>query len=763
MAVDIPTNASADALELAAAAFAHAPSGMAILDFEGTILASNDSFLHICGRAKGDVVGSPFWVNLHPDETVGAAIAFRRFTRGRESGYETNRRYVRPDGSELLVRCLVRADRTSSPTRAIVVIEDVSADGKLLAAISRRDDRFRSMIENANDLITVVDLDGHVLYQSPAVTRTLGWTPAELASWPAFELVHPDDRERCRLAFAQLLWGGTPVTTSYRGRHKDGHWLQIEATGSNLLDDPSVGGIVVNSRDVTDHHRAHEQLRDAERRYRSLVEQLPLVVYATSPSDEGSVVYLSPQVVDLLGYSLEEWQSGRELWERALHPDDRDRVISEIARKRGKSDRIRVEYRMVRADGQTVWLIDEMVLLRDADGRPHVYQGFMIDITERETLHEQLRHAQRLEAIGRLAGGIAHDFNNLLLGITGYSEFAIEANALGQTEKVHQHVSRVTATADRARSLTEQLLAFGRKQMLLEQTIDVGSAITETAELLKRLIGEDIDVVVDVGPAAGAVSVDPAQFEQLLMNLALNARDAMPAGGTLSISAGARAIQGGELADGRYASITVSDTGAGMDKATLQRLFEPFFTTKPKGKGTGLGLAGAHGFVSQSGGEIWVSSTPGAGSAFEILLPQVSVSDGDVERRAERSTATPRGWTGTIIVVEDDEDVRNLVSEMLARHGHKVHAFADPGEALEAAERTKCDAVVSDIVMPKTSGIWLTGEILRRCPRVKVLLMSGHSDTGFDSRVFEKPYVGFIHKPFTSDELITAIDELFAQ
>jgi PAS domain S-box-containing protein len=763
MAVDTPANASAAALELAAAAFAHAPSGMAILDFEGTILASNDSFLRICGRAEGDLIGSPFWVNLHPEEAVGAAIAFRRFTRGRETGYETNRRYVRPDGSELLVRCLVRADRTASPTRAIVVIEDVSADGKLLAAISRRDDRFRSMIENANDLITVLDLDGHVLYQSPAVTRTLGWTPAELASWPAFELVHPDDRERCRLAFAQLLWGGTPVTMSYRGRHKDGRWLQIEATGSNLLDDPSVGGIVVNSRDVTDHHRAHEQLRDAERRYRSLVEQLPLVVYATSPSAEGSIVYLSPQVVDLLGYSLDEWQSGRELWERALHPDDRDRVISEIARKRGKSDRIRVEYRMVRADGQTVWLIDEMVLLRDADGRPHVYQGFMIDITERETLHEQLRHAQRLEAIGRLAGGIAHDFNNLLLAITGYSEFAIEANALGQTEKVHQHVSRVTATADRARSLTEQLLAFGRKQMLLEQTVDVGSAITETAELLKRLIGEDIDVVVDVGPAAGAVSVDPAQFEQLLMNLSLNARDAMPAGGTLSINAGARAIRGGELADGRYASITVSDTGAGMDEATLQRLFEPFFTTKPKGKGTGLGWAGAHGCVSQSGGEIWVSSTPGAGSAFEILLPQVSVSDGDAERTAERSTATPHGWTGTIIVVEDDEDVRNLVSEMLARHGHNVHAFADPGEALEAAARTKCNAVISDIVMPKTSGIWLTGEILRRCPGVKVLLMSGHSDTGFDSRVFEKPYVGFIHKPFTSDELITAIDELFAQ
>jgi PAS domain S-box-containing protein len=596
---------------------------MAIVDFDGTILACNDRFLRMSGRTEDELVGAQFSVVLHPDEAPGAQVAFRRFIRGSEEEYETSLRCVRPDGSEILVRGLVRADRSVSPPRAVAVVEDVSADGKLLAAISRREDRFRSMIENATDLLTIVDAQGRALYQSPAVTRILGWTPSEHISEPAFELVHPDDRERCRRAFAQLRQDGKPVTMTYRVRHKDGRWLHVETTCSNLLDDPSVGGIVINSRDVTDSHLAQERLREAEERYRTLVEQLPLVVYATSASDQGEVVYMSPRIVDLLGYPLEQWQSGRGLWEQVLHPDDRERVVAEIARERGRHDRIRVEYRMVAADGRTVFVIDDMVLLRHPDGSAPVYQGVIIDITERETLQEQLRHVQRVDAIGRLAGGIAHDFNNLLMGIIGYSDFAIEANAAGDPERVHQDIERVRASADRARSLTQQLLAFGRKQVLREQPVNVGSAIAEVEELLRRVIGEDIEVVVDVDPNTGFVNVDPAQFEQLLINLAINSRDAMPGGGTLTITATAREIGGAQnrVRPGRYAAIRVADTGLGMDESTLAQLFEPFFTTKPKGKGTGLGLASAHGFIRQSGGDVRVSSAPNRGTEFEILLP----------------------------------------------------------------------------------------------------------------------------------------------
>jgi signal transduction histidine kinase len=278
---------------------------------------------------------------------------------------------------------------------------------------------------------------------------------------------------------------------------------------------------------------------------------------------------------------------------------------------------------MVAADGRTVFVIDDMVLLRHPDGSAPVYQGVIIDITERETLQEQLRHVQRVDAIGRLAGGIAHDFNNLLMGIIGYSDFAIEANAAGDPERVHQDIERVRASADRARSLTQQLLAFGRKQVLREQPVNVGSAIAEVEELLRRVIGEDIEVVVDVDPNTGFVNVDPAQFEQLLINLAINSRDAMPGGGTLTITATARDIGGAQnrVRPGRYVAIRVADTGLGMDESTLAQLFEPFFTTKPKGKGTGLGLASAHGFIRQSGGDVRVSSAPNRGTEFEILLP----------------------------------------------------------------------------------------------------------------------------------------------
>jgi PAS domain S-box-containing protein len=758
------TTARTERSDFAAGAFDSALAGIAIVDFAGTILACNDRFVRISGRPESELVGSPFSVLLHPGEARGAEIAFRRFTRGNEEEYETSRRHVRPDDSELLVRVCVRADRGVSPPRVVVVVEDVSADSKLLAAISRREDRFRSMIENATDLITVVDPEGRVLYQSPAATRILGWTPEELASHPAFELVHPDDRERCRRVFAQLLHDGKRVTITYRVRHKDGRWLQVEAIGSNLLDEPSVGGIVINSRDVTDSHLAQERLREAEERYRTLVEQLPLVVYATSASNEGELVYISPQVVDLLGYPLEDWQSGRRLWEQALHPDDRERVIAEIARKRGATDRIRIEYRMRALDGRTVWVIDDMALLRDAAGTPRLYQGFMLDITERETLQEQLRHAQRVDAIGRLAAGIAHDFNNLLMGIIGYSDFAINANAHGDPERVHQDIERIRAAADSAKSLTQQLLAFGRKQLLREQAVNVGAAIAEVEELLRRVIGEDVEVVVDVDPDTGFVNVDPAQFEQLLMNLAINSRDAMPSGGRLTITATARevAATGERVPPGRYVAIRFTDTGLGMDETTLTQLFEPFFTTKPKGKGTGLGLASAHGFISQSGGDIRVSSTPNRGTEFEILLPAGAPGTAApaTDHRHLPLPAEPRPASARIVLVEDDDIVRALVAQMLALDGHTVHAYSRADEALAEADVISCDVLITDVVMPRTTGVALARQMRERWEDAKVLLMSGYSDESIDAQVLSLPHLSFVQKPFTSAELSEAVNEL---
>ncbi|MDX6473572.1 MAG: hypothetical protein QOK22_2388 [Gaiellaceae bacterium] len=755
-------NERAASPEISGAAFACAPTGIAVADSDGIILDCNDAFARIVGRDLPELVGSSFPVLLYAEDREGAEIAYRHFLRGHDDTYETTLRYRRPDDREVLLRACVRADRSVVPPRAVAVVEDVSEDGKLLAASSRREDRFRSMIENATDMLAVCDREGRVTYQSPSISRFLGWTEAELAEHAPFELVHPDDRERCGLAFQQMLLDGERVTTNYRVRHKDGRWLQLEATGSNLLDDPSVGGIVINSRDVTESQFAQQRLRQAEEQYRTLVEQLPLVVYATSAREEGDLIYISPQVTAMLGFPVGWWESGRHNWEEALHPDDRVRVISEVARQRGTSDRIRIEYRLVAADGRIVWVIDDMALLRDADGQPRFYQGFLLDITERETLQEQLRHAQRLEAVGRLAGGIAHDFNNMLMGIMGYSDLAAAANAEGDTERVQQDVERIRAAADRAKSLTHQLLAFSRKQVLREQTVDTRAAIAEVLELLGRVLGEDVEIVVEADPDVGSVNVDPAQFEQLLVNLAINARDAMPDGGTLTIAARRRELgRADRLGPGRYIAISVADTGTGMDDVILSRLFEPFFTTKPKGQGTGLGLASAHGFIKQSGGDIRVSSSVGRGSVFEILLPEAGAHEPSTKAAPEIAGAVESNTqTSRIMLVEDDKLVRKLVGRMLELYGHTVQAFSSAEEAEEALSHTSCDLLITDVVMPGTSGLELTQHVRGRSGNTRVLLMSGYSDESVGSDVLREQYVSFIQKPFTAVELGAAVEEL---
>ncbi len=599
-----------------------------------------------------------------------------------------------------------------TPTRTgislIVFLLVISMSGLAFASLSlvrdraeerlrESEERFRSLIEKSSDVVSILDAEGRVRYESPSSLAILGYRPEELVGVDAFDFLHPDDVDASRAAFAGVFAGpGTTIVHGARFLHRDGHWVDLVATVRNLLDDPAVGGIVVNSRDATESKRAERDLAEAERRYRTLVERLPLVTYINGPLPGGAPRYVSPQIEQMLGYPASAWYDDARFAYRLIHPDDLpmlERLFVEDS-----EDSRRAEYRMVAADGRIVWVLDHMVTIRDADGEPALVQGFLMDITERRRLEEQLAGAQRMEALGLLAGGVAHDFNNLLTAIAGYGELA--RARLDEPARARDDLDEVLRAAGRASDLTRQLLAFGRRQMLEHQVVDLNTVVEETRPLLERLLGDAVRLECRLDPALATVRADAGQLGQVLVNLAVNARDAMPAGGTLTIATGNELVveSGGEVPPGEYVSVSVADTGSGIDPAVRDRLFEPFFTTKEVGKGTGLGLAVVFGIVEQSRGRVSVRSDPGHGAEFRILLPRTA------ERPNGRAHAAPQAPRGneTVLLVEDEDMVRRLTGEMLERQGYRVISAASPAEALRVEQ--PYELLLTDVVMPGMTG-----------------------------------------------------------
>jgi len=377
---------------------------------------------------------------------------------------------------------------------------------------------------------------------------------------------------------------------------------------------------------------------------------------------------------------------------------------------------------------------------------------------------QRLRQAGRLEAMGRLAGGVAHDFNNLLTVIKGHSELLLDRMKVA--DAFHGSMQQIMKTADRAASLTRQLLAFSRMQVLQPRVLDLNTLVADMSKLLRRLVREDIEFSFRLGDSLGRVKADPGQIEQVLLNLTVNASDAMPQGGKLTIETrklkvdGAYALARPPLQLGHYVQLVVTDTGHGMDAATMSRIFEPFFTTKESGKGTGLGLATVYGVVRQSGGFIWVESSPGNGARFEIYLPRVSEKEEAVSR--ERASGRSRGGSETVLVVEDEDEVRALASDFLSSAGYSVLTAKDGVEALEISERFAgaIQLLLTDVVMPKMRGTELAQEMKARFPRLRVVYMSGYLEQDpCCAAILEKAIV--LQKPFSRDSLVREIGDAF--
>jgi len=357
-------------------------------------------------------------------------------------------------------------------------------------------------------------------------------------------------------------------------------------------------------------------LRSTEHRYRSLIENLPLVTYMNTVEEPVRTVFMSPQIESLLGYTAEEWLAQPDFISAGIHPEDRAFAHEMSHRARLHGEPTRCEYRLLARDGREVWVLDQTTPVRDADGEIVGYQGFLLDITQHKRLEEQLRQSQKLEAIGQLAGGIAHDFNNMLTAIGGYADLL--ASSFEPDDPRADDVEQIRRASGHAAALTRNLLSFGRKQVLRPQQLDLNEVVREVQGMLSRTLGDDVTLVTQFSPALPLVAADPDQLTQVVVNVALNGRDAMPNGGELLIRT--RSL---ELDGSAFVAVEIADTGIGMDEATRNRVFEPFFSTKAKGKGTGLGLSTAYGFVSQRGGRIEIESEPGAGSVFRVLLPAV--------------------------------------------------------------------------------------------------------------------------------------------
>jgi two-component system cell cycle sensor histidine kinase/response regulator CckA len=613
------------------------------------------------------------------------------------------------------------------------------------------DEQFRALIEHSSDIISLHDADGVMRYQSPSITPVLGYTQDELLGQYALDYVHPDDRPRAADYLATLAatsdLQSLPIVVRFR--HANGSWRWFECSGSNRMADPRLHAFVFNSHDVTSSREAQQAARAGAALLDTVINAAPIAVFVVGQDLTYSMA--RGRALERAGLTEEELV-GRSI--REVHPESRHLV--DAVQRAAAGETVLSELPI----GSRVFNAWYSPYAGGDSDRVTAVIGVAFDVTEFRQLTEHLRQVQKLESIGLLAGGIAHDFNNMLTVIRGHADLLIEESQ-GQDDVVSA-VEQIRQAADKATTLTYQLLAFSRKQVLQPRVLDVNDVINDTLKLLHRLIGENIAIRTQLDEHLDRVEADPGQITQVLMNLAVNARDAMPGGGTLSVETRnvvldelyAAAHQG--VKPGNYVLVAISDTGAGIEKDVLPRIFEPFFTTKPVGQGTGMGLSTVYGIVKQSGGNVWAYSELGQGTCFRVYLPSVG-RERPLPTAASEASALPRG-EGTILLVEDEDLLRTLAKRVLVSCGYRVFDAASPSEAIAVVRRRPAiDLLVTDVVMPGRSGVELAQQLRAMVPGLKVLYMSGYT---FDSIMHQGVLpsdVEFLQKPFTAQLLTSRV------
>jgi PAS domain S-box-containing protein len=624
-----------------------------------------------------------------------------------------------------------------------------------------REELSRLISENAADLIAVVDMEGRRIYNSLSYQKVLGYSEEELKSSTDTEQVHPGDRERVKEAAEEARRTGIGRPLEYRIRHKDGSWRVLESTASVVRNSEGVADkLVVVNRDVTDRKRAAEALRRSEASFRSVFEDAPYGIYRAGLS--GQLFLVNSTLEQMLGYgSQDELLKANLATDIYCDPGEHQRLIETFPQHQGFKD---IEFEWKRKDGTRITVRSSGRPVRDETGEFAYLEVFAEDITQRRVLEKQLRMAQKMEAIGRLSGGIAHDFNNLLGVIMGYSQ--VMKRSLGPAHSSYEHAEEIEKASQRAVSLTRQLLAFSRQQVLEPAILNLNALVSDMEKMLPRLIGEDIKLNLILAPTLGQVKADQGQIEQVVMNLAVNARDAMPGGGKLIIQTAnveldvAYTLEHPGSKPDRYVMLAVTDTGIGMDPETQAHIFEPFFTTKERDKGTGLGLATVYGVVKQSGGYIAVDSEKGKGASFSVYLPRVEQAVA-VPEASPAKTLTLQG-SETILLVEDAEPLRKLAHMFLKDNGYQVLTAADGEEALQVARQhaAPIQLLLTDVVMPGINGRVLAERLAPWQLGMKVLYMSGYTDSFIAGHGVLEAGTHLLHKPFTEEALMRKVREV---
>ncbi|MFB3891673.1 MAG: response regulator [Phycisphaerae bacterium] len=625
--------------------------------------------------------------------------------------------------------------------------------------------QLRAMVDMAS--VGIAQADPHTgqwLSVNAKLCEITGRSPDEMLGTYLTEITPAEDREADWEAYKRVVRGEAPqYRAEKRCIRKDGSsaWVNVNM---KVLRDAAGQPVrtMATIEDITDHKRAEEAIRQSEERFRTLVESVTDYIYTVKVRDGRAVeTSHSPGCLGVTGYEPEEFRADAGLWLRMVHRDDRLAVQDQTAKLLAGQMAWALEHRIVHKNDEIRWVRNTPVLRYDPHGRFVGYEGLVQDITEQRKLQEQLFQAQKMEAVGQLAGGVAHDFRNQLTVISGYGEMLIRRQMV--TGEAKGYVEQILKASERSAMIAEQLLAFSRRQVLRPEVVNLNSVIGDLSKSVARLLGEDIRLSFSPNPELDRVKVDPGQFQQALMNLVLNARDAMPKGGQLTIETDNAVLDDrfvrlhAGASAGPHVMVTVSDTGCGMDSQTLSRIFEPFFTTKAAGEGTGLGLAMVYGFIKQSGGYVSVQSEPGKGARFRLYLPRTEESPG-AGTAASPNAELPKG-TGTILLVEDEEAIRRVVSQTLRECGYTVLEAANAQDAIKLGDRHKgpIHLLIADVVMPGLSGPDLAEHFRESRPGMRVLLVSGYAGKMLTSRGVALSGADLLTKPVSSWNLAQTV------
>ncbi len=729
-------------------------------DAKGMIEDVSPSAKSLGGYDREDLIGMPVY-KLFKNRSDRLRLTRALLESGNVTDYELT--LLRKNGEEIEASASSHLiyDENRRPIGIEGVLRDITRRKRADEEIRRLKEFNEGIIQNMTEGIVVENAEGFYTFVNPVAASMLGYSSEELVG-KHWTMIVPSDNQPEVQAADERRKHGQSDQYELELERKDGTRVPILVSGSPRSENGEFAGALVVFTDITERRCAEQALRESEERFRHVAENSEEWIWEVDTN--GKYTYASPVVEKVLGYRVDEIV-GEKCFYDLFHPEDKEER-QEIAFEAFSERRAFREFinRNIHKSGRVVWLSTSGVPILDEKGSLLGYRGADTDITNRKQLEARLRQAAKMEAIGKLAGGIAHDFNNLLTVIRGYSQMMLKRfNSDGPD---YEDMLEIKNACERATELTQQLLAFGRKQIVRPKVLDLNAVVSDTERMLRRIVSEDIDFGTQLAPDLWNVKIDPGQIDQILVNIAGNARDAMPDGGRLTIKTAnidigeSNVIEHVEVSRGQYVMLAMGDTGMGMDDETLSRVFEPFFSTKERGKGTGLGLSTVYGIVKQNNGYIWLSSEFGTGTVVTIYLPREmeDVESSEPDRTHYKST---RG-TETVLLVEDDVAVRRLAKRILIKSGYSVLEAAEGEEALRINEQysERVHLLVTDVIMPGMSGKELADRIISTHPEIKVIFISGYTDDVLTRRGVLGPGTDLIHKPFSPEALLEKVREV---